>query len=178
MRRIVDRERVNLFMRNLGTAVRVPARVYLTGGSSAVLLDWREATIDIDIKIEPEEDAILRALPVLKESGEINIELASPGDFIPELPGWRERSIFITRESTLDFFHYDFYGQALSKLERGHSRDLIDVEEMHRRSLIDPSKLEELFARIGSELYRYPAISPSAFRGAVENAVRRMKTGT
>jgi hypothetical protein len=65
--------------------------VYLTGGATAVLLGWRETTIDADITIVPESDRLLRARPALKEQLRINVELASPAHFIPELPGWAER---------------------------------------------------------------------------------------
>jgi hypothetical protein len=177
MRRLIDAGRIQQFMRDLGRTVRVPARVYLAGGSSAVLLDWRATTIDVDLKIEPDSDAILRVLPALKESAEINIELASPGDFIPELPGWRERSVFIAREGSLDFFHYDFYAQALAKIERGHARDLLDVEAMRQKGLIVPGQLTVWFQRIEPELYRYPAIAPSAFREAVDRAVASLIEG-
>ena len=168
MRRLVDRERLEQFMRALARDVRTPARVYLTGGASAVLLEWRATTIDVDMEIRPESDALLRAIPRLKEDLEINVELASPGHFIPELPGWEERSPLIAREGVLSFYHYDFYAQALAKIERGHARDVVDVREMYVRHLIDPQRLIELFAAIESQLYRYPAIDPRSFRQAVE----------
>ena len=57
----------------------------------------------------------------------MNIELAAPDQFIPELPEWRDRSQFIESIGKVDFYHYDFYSQALAKLERGHDRDLKDV---------------------------------------------------
>lgn len=38
------------------------------------------------------EDALYRALPGLKESLEINVELAAPDQFIPPVPGWEKRS--------------------------------------------------------------------------------------
>jgi len=154
-------------------AARGESRVYLTGGASAVLLEWRESTIDVDLKIEPERDEVLRAIPELKDLLEINIELASPGDFIPELPGWRDRSPFIVKEGDLFFHHYDFYSQALSKLERRHARDLEDVRQMHARGLIDPARLREFFTAIESQLYRYPAIDPRAFRSAVHGELWR-----
>jgi len=148
--------------------------VYLTGGASAVLLEWRQSTIDVDLKIEPERDEVLRAIPQLKDRLELNVELASPGDFIPELPGWRDRSLFIVREGNLFFHHYDFYSQALSKLERRHARDLDDVIQMHARGLIDPARLREFFAAIEPQLYRYPAIDPRAFRAAVEESAAHL----
>lgn len=89
-------------------------RAYFTGGATAVLIGWRETTIDIDIKLIPERDEILRAIPRLKDNLEINVELASPGDFIPELPNWQSRSAFIAAEGPLSFYHYDFYAQTLA----------------------------------------------------------------
>lgn len=57
-------------MRSLGGHATVEGRIYFTGGVSALLMKWRDSTIDIDIKMVPEQGALLRALPVLKESGE------------------------------------------------------------------------------------------------------------
>ncbi len=112
-------------------------------------------------------------MPRLKEQLQINVELASPADFIPELPGWEERSQFISREGKLSFYHYDFYAQALSKIERGHVQDIRDVRSMFDSRLIEPKKLFELYERIEPDLYRYPAIDPKSFRREVENAVGR-----
>jgi len=158
MRRVVDRERLLRFMRDLGQRARTPGRVYLTGGASALLLEWRETTVDIDLKLEPETNEILRAFPELKEIFELNIELSAPEHFIPPLPGWRERSLFIKREERLDYYHYDFYSQALSKLERGHARDKTDVDAMLARGLVRPAELLRFYDAIEPELYRYPAI--------------------
>lgn len=174
MRRLVDADRIRRLMQALGEEARGESRVYLTGGASAVLLGWRGSTIDVDMKIEPERDEVLRAIPELKNRLEVNVELASPGEFIPELPGWRERSPFITREGNLFFHHYDFYAQALSKIERHHARDLEDVLQMHTRGLIETHRLRELFEAIASQLYRYPAIDPPSFREAVEEITQRM----
>jgi hypothetical protein len=103
----------------------------------------------------------------------LNVELASPEQLIPELPGWRERSGFIAQIGRLSFLHYDFFSQALSKLERGHVKDLLDAEEMLRRGLIERSELLRLFTAIEPELYRYPAIDPPSFRAAVEELVAK-----
>ena len=64
-----------------------------------MLLGWRESTIDVDLKLVPEASEILKALPDLKEQLQINVELASPDDFIPALPGWEERSGFIAKST-------------------------------------------------------------------------------
>jgi hypothetical protein len=168
MRERLTAERLRAFMGALARDTTVEARVYLTGGASAVLLGWRGSTLDVDLKVVPEHDRILRAIPDLKERLHVNVELASPGDFIPLLPRWEERSPFITREGALSFFHYDFYSQALAKIERAHDIDRRDVQQMLQSGLVERAKLGEFFARIEPELYRYPAINPVAFRRRVE----------
>ena len=173
MRRPVDAARVRAFMRALGREADREGRAYLTGGSTAVLLGWRDSTIDIDLKLEPESDRLLRAISELKERLDVNLELASPDQFTPELPGWRERSAWIAREGRLDFHHYDLYAQALAKIERGHAQDRADVEQMIARGLVDPSELALRFAEIEPLLYRFPAIDPGSFRAAVEAVTRR-----
>ncbi len=72
-------------MRELAREAASEAAVYLTGGATAVLLGWRDTTIDADILIVPELDALYRALPRLKEELQLNVEIASPAHFIPEL---------------------------------------------------------------------------------------------
>lgn len=129
---------------------------------------WRDATIDVDLKLVPESDEVLRAIPRLKEELEINVELAAPSDFIPELPAWEERCRFVAQEGGLAVYQYDFYSQALSKLERRHQKDLTDVQAMLDRGLIERLKLQQLYDAIEPELFRYPAIDPPAFRRAVE----------
>lgn len=154
-------------MRAFGRAARSEARVYFTGGVTAVMMRWRNATVDIDLTFRPELDELFRALPELKERLGINIELASPPDFIPPLPGWEERSRHITREGKVEFYHYDLYSQALSKIERGHEQDVSDVQAMFRDGLIERDKLASLYDAIEPQLYRYPAIDPPSFRKAV-----------
>jgi hypothetical protein len=43
---------------------------------------------------------------------------------------------------------------------------------MFDTTLIEATKLRELFESIEPELYRYPAIGPQRFRRAVEAAIR------
>jgi hypothetical protein len=128
MREKISAEAIERFMKALGRTGKTNARIYFVGGVSAVLLGWRESTIDIDLKLIPEASEILKALTDLKERLQINVELASPDDFIPAVPGWEERSGFIAREGSIDFFHYDFYAQALAKIERGHSASRMNMK--------------------------------------------------
>lgn len=169
MRPPVQIEKLESLMSAMGRMIKSPGRIYLTGGATALLHGWRPMTVDVDLKADPEPAGFFEAIAVLKDTLAVNIELASPSDFIPELPQWRERSLFIARHGLLDFYHYDPYSQALSKLERGHSRDLTDVHAMLRSGLIRRDLLLQQFQQIEPRLIRYPALDPGSFRQAVEN---------
>jgi hypothetical protein len=167
MRALVDAPRLRAFMRALAQEVTQPARVYFTGGATAVLHGWRASTIDVDLKLVP-DDEILRAIPGLKERLSMNIELAAPDDFIPVRSGWEERSVFVAQEGPLTFFHFDLVAQALAKIERGHRQDVDDVQQMLSRGLVTAADLRATFEAIAGSLYRYPALDPPAFRRAVD----------
>ncbi len=167
MRLESDKLKIESFMAAVGKQVRGKGRIYLTGGATAVLHGWRTMTIDIDIKPDPEPEGLFEAIASLKDELDVNVELASPDQFIPALPGWRERSLFIAVHGLIEFFHYDPYAQALAKLQRGHERDLQDVHCFLRDGLIQMNRLRELFHLIEPQLVRYPAIDPGAFRAAV-----------
>src|SRR3954469_19806284 len=168
VRELADAERISRFMAVLGHAARHDGVCYLVGGATAVLLGWRATTIDVDLRLEPEQDDVLRALPRLKEELSTNVELASPADFIPLPRSWRERIPLVEREGRLSFRHFDLYSQTLAKLERGHARDLEDVREMLARGLVESGRLRACFAEIEPELYRFPAVDPADFRRSVE----------
>lgn len=167
MRELADSTRIEQFMRELGRVVEGEGSVYLTGGATAVLYGWRATTIDVDIKLIPDRDEILREIPRLKEELDLNIELAAPSDFIPLPAGWEDRSPLIGKERGLSFHHFDPVAQALSKAERGHSQDIQDIQEMIANGLVDPAEALRQFELIEPDLYRFPAIDPGSFRKAV-----------
>lgn len=172
MRALTGQRELERFMKALGDIVRATAHVYLVGGASAVLMGWRDTTIDIDLAFVPEADEMYRAIARLKDQLNINVELASPDHFIPPVPGWEARSPFIARHGAISFHHYDFYAQALAKIERGHDTDRRDVSAMIARGLVDVATLGEKFQAIVPQLYRYPAINAEAFGEAVAEVVR------
>lgn len=171
MRERTQRDTLTRLMEMLGRRARGPGRIYLTGGACAVLLGWRDTTLDVDLKLDPEPSGVFESIRQAKEEIGINIELAAPDDFIPPLPGWRERSELIGTFGTVEFRHYDFYAQALAKIERGHAQDVEDVRNMFTRGLVEPGRLLELFDRIATELVRYPAIDAQAFRDKLDAAI-------
>lgn len=168
MRRRVSPEALNQFMQGLAAAARSPGKVYFTGGATALLLGFREQTIDIDLKLDPEPQGTFEAIADLKDRLDVNVELASPDDFIPAAPGWRERSRHIASIGPLQFYHYDFSLQALAKLERGYAQDLADVADFLRSGYVTAEQLRRRFNEIEPELLRYPAVDPAGFRRRIE----------
>ena len=75
MRALADADRIRRFMTALAAESREDGRVYFTGGATAVLLAWRDSTIDVDLRLVPEQDLLLRAIPRLKEVLQLNVEL-------------------------------------------------------------------------------------------------------
>jgi hypothetical protein len=61
MRENADLTRIREFMRAGGTGARAGAHLS-HGGATAVLHGWRSTTLDVDLKLSPEHDELLRAL--------------------------------------------------------------------------------------------------------------------
>ena len=169
--------KVRLLMRRLGAEAHGPGRIYLVGGASAVLVGWRDTTVDVDIKLAPEPPGVFQAIADAKEALDMNIELAAPDDFIPPLPNWRERSPLVAQHGRVAFFHYDFYAQALAKIERDHETDRGDVRAMHQHGLIEGQTLAALFAAIEPNIPRYPAIDAACFAHRVRLVTGAMGGG-
>ena len=103
MRNDIQENLVHKIFRSLADYAKGPGCIYITGGTSAVLLGWRKSTIDIDLKLMPEPMGIFEAIREVKNSLNVNIELASPDDFIPALPGWQRRSVYISTYNGVEF---------------------------------------------------------------------------
>jgi hypothetical protein len=174
MRRAVTPATLHRFMQELAASAQSPGKVYFTGGATALLLGFRQQTIDIDIKLDPEPKGVFEAIAKLKNSLDINVELASPDDFIPAATGWRERSRHIASIGKLQFFHYDYSLQALAKLERGYAQDIADIESLISGGHVTAKELRKRFDEIEPELIRYPAIDGPAFKTKLENLIKRL----
>ena len=86
MRDPIQAIKLQALMEAFGKRVKTAGRIYLTGGATALLHGWRQMTIDVDLKADPEPQGFFEAIATIKDELSINIELASPSDFIPELP--------------------------------------------------------------------------------------------
>jgi hypothetical protein len=167
MSRSVDDAAVRGFLEALARETTQPVTIYLVGGATAVTVGWRPSTIDIDLVMDPEDDGALRALPRLKIDLQTNVEFASPLDFLPPLPGWRDRSPFVSQVGRLTVRQFDPYAQALAKLERGFGQDLLDVQAMVDRGMVEPARLLDLLDAIADQIHRFPSVDPDSLRASV-----------
>jgi hypothetical protein len=168
----IDATRLRQLLERLGRHASGPGRIYLTGGATALLEGWRSSTVDVDLKLDPEPAGIFEAIACLKHELQVNIELASPDQFLPPLPDWKEHSRFIVRHGPVEFFHYDMRSQALAKLARAHDRDLFDVRAMLERGLVSRSELRRGLDQIRDRLIRYPALDAEAFERRVQRLLQ------
>jgi hypothetical protein len=63
----VDPVRLDRLLAELGQRACGPGRICLTGGATALLYRWRQSTVDVGLKLDPEPEAIFEAIAQLKE---------------------------------------------------------------------------------------------------------------
>ena len=176
MREVLTRERMFRLMKELARSARGAHRVFVVGGGTAVLLGWREATIDVDLHAD--RDTVFRDVQEIKERLNVNIEFARPEDFVPPLRGTSRRHLFIETIGSVSFYHYDPYAQLLSKIVRGFRGDLDDARAFLRDGLVNPGKFRSLVSAIPDSAYaRYPALSRRGVERAVESFLGEPSAG-
>jgi hypothetical protein len=151
LRQAVNRERITIFLREVGERYHRSARLFLVGGTSLVYEGYRQRTLDVDLTLEVSADGhgeLIRVLQEIRLSLDINIEEVSPGDFIPLPAGYSDRHLFIGRYGQVDVFHFDFYSTVLGKIERGQQQDLADVVALLDHGRIEWGRLEAMYREI------------------------------
>ncbi len=180
MRPNVTRADIERFLTDLGTMAHTSGRIYLAGGAALVHSQIRglgASTEDIDLKLDvADEQAVEDAIRQLKVKSSVNVELASPADFIPLPPNWESMSSYVGRYGGLDVFYFDWITLALAKIERGSSRDLHDVALLQQNGLIQRDDLEAAFQAIQPQLGhgRFFNVDPTLFSQKVSVAVNTL----
>jgi hypothetical protein len=112
--------------------MRRPVWFYLVGGSVMVALGLRGTTVEIDYAATSDDPAALddleRTIRALKDELGVNVEPASPADFLPIPPSVRDRSRYVARFGQMDVFSYHLPSLVISKAARGLELDLDDAE--------------------------------------------------
>ncbi len=177
LKRYVTKADIEKFLHALGKAFRKPGRLYLTGGAALVHLGIRAgSTMDINVAIEATgEDEMVTAIRRLVDQMQINVEFASPGDFIPLPAQWTAQARYVGRYGSIDVFYFDFYSLALSKISRGNDRDLIDVKLLLQQKLITLDELDRVYNEVLPRMGKRPYINLNPQKFAEHYAVVRQQ---
>jgi hypothetical protein len=166
----ITKKNIQTFMKAVGKMVKNDATFYVTGGTTAVLLGFRNGTIDIDIAGNMDE--LFAFIPALKEEFQINIEMAKPTDFVPSLPGECDRHIMIVSYGKVRFMHFDPYAQAFSKIVRAHATDIADVKALAKEKIVDLKKLVDMITKLPDcDFEKYPRLNRAAVEATVQSFV-------
>ena len=156
MRQRVGQQEIEHFLVQVGRT-RQPGRLYLTGGVALVHRGIRPGqTLDIGIQITVDPANLTSQIAQLKQKMNINIEFASPGDFIPLPTQWETRSEFIKRYGQVDMFYFDWYSIALSKMQRANRQDVVDVQLLVRQGFIDLNEHDALYQNVLNKIGNSP----------------------
>ncbi|GAC1361812.1 MAG: hypothetical protein NVS2B12_05900 [Ktedonobacteraceae bacterium] len=167
MRPSVDKKAIESFLQQLGRTFRKAGRLYLVGGAALVHAGVRPGfTQDIDIQVGgANEGDLIISIQRLIQQMQINIEFASPQDFIPLPTQWEANAQYIGRYGQIEVFYFDFYSIALSKIERATTRDIEDVKLLVQQKRIALDELDTSYQEVLAQLGKghYPKITPERF---------------
>jgi hypothetical protein len=152
VRELTDRDRLRRFLEALGRRLRRPVRFYLVGGSVIIDLGLRGTTLDVDYVADADDPADLADLEqlirTLKNELDINVEPASPADFLPVPRSVLERSRYVRRQGKLNIYYYHLPSLVISKVARGLEQDLDDAEGLIRSGEVSWGEVEATWAEI------------------------------
>jgi len=147
MRAPTDRAKLTRFLDALGRRLRLPIRFYLVGGSVVIDLGLRAATLDIVYIAEADDPRAMadleRAIRELKDELDVNVEPASPGDFLPVPASVLGRSRFVGQHGRVAVYHYHPPTLVIAKVARGLEQDFADAEGLVRSGAASWPEVEE-----------------------------------
>ena len=173
----LQREQILAVLEAIGSGATSAGVVLVCGGTSAVIEGWRQGTVDIDLGYLTEPGNFFQTLSTIISSKDVSVDMVTPASFVPTLPGAASRHELIARYGQVEFRHFDFYTQALAKLQRGRARDMADVLAMIEAGKITPHQLLNHFVEVEGELIRYPAVDADRLRHLVEQLDRDKRGG-
>jgi hypothetical protein len=90
------------------------------------------------------------AIRGLKEELDVNVEPASPADFLPIPPSVLDRSRFVERHGKVDVYYYHLPTLVIAKAARGLELDLADAEQLVRTGEVEWSDVDSTWREIRS----------------------------
>jgi hypothetical protein len=180
MRQRTDRDRLDRFLTELGRRLRRPVRFYLVGGAVVVSLGLRGSTLDIDYVADADDQAALdeleRAIRTLKIALDVNVEPASPADFLPVPPWVLARSRFVATYGRLAVYRYHLPTQVIAKAARGFELDLADVELLVRSGQVAWEDVEATWRELRASPTGWSRYEPDDIEARLAALRRRLDT--
>ena len=119
-----------------------------------VRLGLRGSTLDIDYVAASDDPTALvdleQAIRRLKDELDVNVEPASPADFLPIPSSVLDRSRFVERHGKVDVYYYHLPSLVIAKAARGLELDLADAETLIRAGEVDWGDVEATWREIRS----------------------------
>ncbi|MGH2535025.1 MAG: DUF6036 family nucleotidyltransferase [Thermomicrobiales bacterium] len=152
MRRRTDQAHLRRFLEALGRRVRRPLRFYLVGGSVLIDLGLRPATLDIDYVADADDPETLAQLELairsLKIELDVNVEPASPADFLPIPSSALDRSRYVGQFGPVAVYYYHLPSLIIGKAARGLEQDLADAVRLIRAGEVDWEEVEATWREV------------------------------
>ncbi|MEW5940007.1 MAG: DUF6036 family nucleotidyltransferase [Chloroflexota bacterium] len=141
----VSRKSIQEFLERLGSRYPQDETLSLLGGSAMILLGSTRETMDIDYVGDDlhKNDFQILVETIASELG-LDAEAVPIEHFVPLPEGYDQRRIHIGHYGKVNVFVIDPYSIALSKVDRGSDRDLIDLVFLIQQNLIILEELERI----------------------------------
>jgi hypothetical protein len=168
------------FLTALGRRVRRPVLFYLVGGCVLIEFGLRVATFGIDYVAEADDPAALdeleQAIRVLKDELDINVEPASPADFLPLPRSVLSRSRFVEQHGRVEVFYFHLPSQVIAKAARGLEQDLADAERLVRAGEVTWADVEATWQEVRSSPTGWLRYEPDEIEKRLALLQRRLET--
>ena len=181
MRPRADQRRLRRFLDALGRRLRKPVRLYLVGGIVLIDLGLRGTTLDIDYVADADDPDALgdleQAVRALKEELDVNVEPASPADFLPIPRSVLGRSRYVGRYGRVDVYYYHLPSVVIAKAARGFEQDLADVERLVRAGEVTWSDVEATWAEVRTSPTGWLRYEPADVEQRLNVLKQRLEAG-
>lgn len=143
--KVVSRQNVMEFLKQLGKRYPKSETLFLLGGSAMLLLGSSRETMDIDyVGDDLHKNDFQKAIEEIAKEFGLDAEAVPIGNFIPLPEGNNERKIHIGQFGNVTVYIIDPYSIALSKIDRGSDRDFDDLVFLIRNNRITAEELEHI----------------------------------
>jgi hypothetical protein len=178
VREPAERSRIDRFLRALGRRLHRHVRLYLVGGAISVDLGLRASTLDVDYVVQADDPLAVeefeQLVPILKNELRVNVEPASPADFIPVPLSVLDRARFVRQYGNVSVYYYDLPTTIVSKIARGAERDLADVESLVQSGQVSWADVESTWAEIRSSPRGWLRYQPEAIDARIAAMRKRL----